>query len=154
MLATLVNAQGLNVIAVQLLLSLVSGGLAGGFVSAMFNRIFHWRALRTQFYPQLTNILSAYVIRMEQPEGRYWINTVGNNPAEEDRIFVEHRADFILDLVKFSELKEARELRRKLLENRGHGLGQEGTVMKTDLLLEQEAILECFHKVHKKLKLP
>jgi hypothetical protein len=143
-----------NMIVIQVLVSLVSGGLAGGFVSAMFNRIFHRRALRTQFYPKLGNILSAYVIRTEHPEGRYWINTVGKNPAEQDRQFVDHRADFILDLVQFNELKEARELRKTLLDNRGHGIGQEGTVLKTDLLPEQEAILNCLNKVHKKLQLP
>ena len=35
-----------------LLVSIISGGLAGGIVSAISNRIFHWRALRTQFYPE------------------------------------------------------------------------------------------------------
>jgi hypothetical protein len=139
---------------IQLIASILSGGLAGGSVSTFFNHRLHWRKLRGEFYPKLSNILSAYVIRMEQPEGRYWTNTVAKNPAEEDRVFVDHRADFILDLVKFNELKEARELRKKLLENRGHGLGQESTVLKTDLLPEQEAILECLHKVHKKLELP
>jgi hypothetical protein len=42
-----------------LLVSIMSGGLAGGIVSAISNRIFHWRALRTQFYPKLSSVLSA-----------------------------------------------------------------------------------------------
>ena len=58
-----------------LLVYFISGGLAGGIVSAISNRIFHWRALRTQFYPKLNNMHSAYVIRFSetpQGQGRYW----------------------------------------------------------------------------------
>jgi hypothetical protein len=43
----------------QLIASILSGGLAGGSVSTFANRIFHWRALRTQFYPKLSNIMAA-----------------------------------------------------------------------------------------------
>ena len=138
----------------QIFASILSGGLAGGSVSTFFNHRLHWRKLRAEFYPTITNILGAYTIRMERPGGRYWTCPVGHIPAEEDREFVDHRAEFILALVQFNELKEARELRRKLLENRGHLPGQEGIVLRTDLLPEQEAILECLHKVHRKLELP
>ena len=71
------------------LASFLGGGLAGGLVNVIANRFFHWRTLRTQFYPKVNNIYSAYVIRMEKPEGRYWVTIVGNNPSAEDEEFVE-----------------------------------------------------------------
>lgn len=97
-----------------LLVSIISGGLAGGIVSAISNRIFHWRALRTQFYPKLSNMYSAYIIRFEKPNGRYWVNIVGQNPSNEDEEFVEHRSIFISELVALRQFIE-RDAGRHLL---------------------------------------
>jgi hypothetical protein len=138
------------------LISLVSGGLAGGFVSAIFNRIFHWRALRTQFYPKLNNMYSAYVIRFaETPNGRgrYWVNIVGNLPSDEDEEFVNHRADFIAELIAFNELKEARRLRQAILDNSADAESTPGLLSKLDLQPEFNALDNCMKILHKKLKL-
>jgi hypothetical protein len=55
----------------QLIVSMLSGGVAGGCISVASNRMFHWRASRTQFHPKLNNIFGHYAIRLEKPEGRY-----------------------------------------------------------------------------------
>ncbi len=136
-----------------LLVSIISGGLAGGIVSAISNRIFHWRALRTQFYPKLSNIYSAYVIRFEEPEGRYWVNIVGQNPSNEDEEFVDHRSNFISELVAFNELKEARVLRKAILDNSMCEHKTPGILSKLDLGPEADALNECLKVLHQKLKL-
>src|ERR1700686_2173756 len=135
-----------------LLVAIISGGLAGGIVSAISNRIFHWRALRTQFYPKLSNIYSAYIIRFEQPNGRYWTHIVGNNQSDGDEEFVEHRSNFIGALVTYNELKEARVLRKAILDNSNHNLSP-GSALKHDLGPEAGALNECLKVLHKKLKL-
>jgi hypothetical protein len=135
-----------------LLVAIVSGGLAGGIVSVISNRIFHWRALRTQFYPKLNNMYSAYIIRFEKPDGRYWVNIVGQNPLGADREFVDHRSDFISELIAFNELKEARVLRKAILDNSMHNLSV-GSTSKHDLGPEADALNECLKVLHKKLKL-
>jgi hypothetical protein len=135
-----------------LLVAIVSGGLAGGVVSTIFNRVFHWRTKRTEFYPKLSNMYSAYIIRFEQPNGRYWTNIVGNNPLGADRDFVEHRSNFILELITYNELKEARVLRKALLDDSNHTLSP-GSTLKLDLGPEANALNECLKVLHKKLKL-
>jgi len=136
-----------------LLLPIISGGLAGGLVSAVSNRVFHWRALRTQFYPKLSNMHSAYIIRFENPQGRYWVNIVGQNPSKEDEEFVEHRSNFISELVAFNELKEARVLRKAILDNSMREHKTPGILSKLDLSPEADALNECLKVQHKKLKL-
>lgn len=136
-----------------LLLPIISGGLAGGLVSVISNRIFHWRAMRTKFYPVLNNMYSAYVVRMEKPEGRYWVNIVGQNPSNEDEEFVEHRSDFISGLIEFNELKEARVLRTAILDNSVKEHKMPGILSKLDLQPEATALNECMKVLHKKLKL-
>ena len=138
---------------VQLVTSILSGGLAGGGVSTLANRIFHWRALRTQFYPKVNDLLGEYVIRMEDPEGRYLIIRVGYNPRPEDESFVEHRVGFIMNLVAFNELKEARELRKKLVQYQAEEPGKEGDEQKIDLMPDYQALSDCLDKLHKKLNL-
>src|ERR1700733_6329604 len=135
-----------------LLVSIISGGLAGGIVSAISNRIFHWRALRTQFYPKLSNMFSAYIIRFEKPNGRYWVNIVGQKPSNEDEEFVEHRSNFVSELVAFNELKEARVLRKAILDNSMQNLSP-GSTSKLDLGPEANALNECLKVLHKKLNL-
>jgi hypothetical protein len=101
----------------------------------------------------LNNMYAAYAIRMENPEGRYWKNIVGNNPAPEDEDFVDHRSSFLSDLVQFNELKEVRLLRTKMLDNQSgsnHIRGEESTL---DLAPEAAALNACLVKLHKKLKL-
>jgi len=71
-----------------LLVSLAGGGLAGGVVSVLYNRSVRRRTLRTDFYPKLNNMYSAYVIRFNEiprGQGRYWVNIVGNNPDDADK---------------------------------------------------------------------
>ena len=140
-------------LAMGIMASLLGGGLAGAFVSVASNRIFHWRALRTKFYPVLNNMHSAYVIRMEKPEGRYWTTIVGYVPAPQDEGFVEHRASFISDLIKYNELKEVRVLRKRLLDNAAssdHNWGEAATL---DLAPESGALNDCLCTLHKKLKI-
>ena len=138
---------------IQLAVSALSGGLAGGSVSALANRIFHWRVLRTTFYPKVNDLLAEYVIRMHEPEGRYLIVRVGYVPLPEDETFVEHRVKFIMNLVTFNELKEARKLRQKLLEYQAKVSGEEGATVKIDLMPDYQALSDCLDKMHKKLKL-
>jgi hypothetical protein len=135
------------------MVSFLGGGLAGACVSVFFNRLSHWRELRTKFYPLLSNMYSAYVIRMENPEGRYWTTIVGNIPSPEDSEFVEHRSSFLSDLVQYNELKEVRVLRTKLMDNAMTGNHKRGEVAKLDLAPEAAALGACLAKLHKKLKL-
>lgn len=136
-----------------LIVSFLGGGLAGACVSVLSNRIFHWRELRTKFYPVLNNMHSAYVIRMTNPQGRYWTNVVGYVPSPEDEDFVEHRASFLGDLVQYSELKEVRILRRKMLDNAMSGDHEPGEVATLDLAPESAALSTCLLTLHKKLRI-
>ena len=141
---------------VALLISFVSGGLAGGIVSVIFNRVFHWRALRTQFYPKLNNMYCAYVVRFNetpQGRGRYWVTVVGQNPKPEDEEFIDQRSVFIHDLIAFNELKEARKLRQAILDNAGREHVTPGILSKLDLQPEATALDECMKVLHQKLKL-
>lgn len=137
----------------QILVSVLSGGLAGGCVSTFSNRLFYWRNLRTQFYPKLNNMFAAYVLRMEEPEGRYWTGTVGYVPSKENEKFVNHRSEFISDLISFNELKEARVLRQIIPGNMGTESGETGTPFKVDLMPEYQSLSDCMSVLHKKLKL-
>lgn len=139
--------------AIVIVASILSGGLAGACISVIYNRRACLRALRTQFYPVLNNMFSAYVIRMEEPEGRYWTTIVGNNPAPEDEDFVDHRSTFISNLVQYNELKEVRALRKKILDNSITGDHEPGKVMMLDLTPESTALNSCLATLHKKLKL-
>src|SRR5258708_21707946 len=138
---------------IAIIASLLGGGLAGAFVSVVSNRIFHRRGLRTRFYPVLNNMYSAYVIRMENPEGRYWTNVVENVPSPEDEQFVDHRSSFISDLVQYNELKEVRVLRKQIMDNSIRGDHTKGKVLKHDLAPESAALNACLKTLHKKLKI-
>lgn len=140
-------------LAISIMASVLGGGLAGACVSVVFNRLSHWRELRTEFYPLLNNMHSAYVIRMANPEGRYWMTVVGNNPAPEDEDFVDHRSSFLSDLVQYNELKEVRVLRKHLLDNAMSGDHKPGETTKLDLAPESAALQVCLITLHKKLKL-
>ena len=134
--------------------SFLGGGLAGGCVSLIGNRIFYFRGLRTRFHPVLNNVLGAYACRMEKPDGRFWVTIVGNSPAEKDREFIELRTNFILrDLVEFNELKEARTLRKHILANVSQGSHDPGNVARMDLAPEYHAISACLTRLQKKLSL-
>jgi hypothetical protein len=140
--------------AIIIMASLLGGGLAGAFVSVAYNRLSHRRELRTKFYPALNNMFSAYVIRMENPEGRYLINVVGKVPAPEDEEFVEHRSSFTSDLVQYNELREVRLLRKQMLDNMMSGDHKRDEVAKKfDLAPESAALNACLSTLHKKLKL-
>lgn len=137
----------------QIVVSIVSGGLAGGCISQVSNRVFYWRALRTQFHPELNNIMGEYFVRLERPEGRYWKGRVGYLPSPEDESFVRHRSAFIATLPKFNELREARDLLRVLLNNPNPTMTGKGEEIETDLMPEYQAIVSCLDKVEGKLKL-
>ena len=139
--------------AIVIVVSILSGGLAGACVSVFFNRLFHRRELRTKFYPILNDMFSAYVIRMERSEGRYWTTIVGYVPAPEDEEFVDHRSTFISVLVQYNELKEVRALRKEFLDNSMRGDHERGKEMKLDLTPESAALNSCLATLHKKLKL-
>jgi hypothetical protein len=133
--------------------SVLGGGLAGGCVNVLHNRLARSRDLRTKFYPVLSNIYSAYVIRMENPDGRYWVTTVGQLPSKEDEAFVNHRADFISDLIQFNELKEARKLRKAIMDHSFEGDHTLGATTKHDLAPECKALGDCLRTLHKKLSI-
>jgi hypothetical protein len=133
--------------------SILGGGLAGACFSVLLNRYFHRQDLRAKFYPVLNNIHSAYLIRMEGPEGRYWTTVVGNVPTPEDEDFVDHRSSFISDVMQYIELKEVRVLRRKILDNAMGGDHTRGQVFKLDLAPESAALTDCLKTLHKKLKI-
>jgi hypothetical protein len=138
----------------QFVVSMIGGGLAGGCVNTAFNRIFYWRSLRIRFYPKLSHMFSAYRIRMENPEGRYWITTVGKVPLPEDAAFVQHHVSFLSELIDFTELKEARALRKQLLSHMFEtGSETKGTVIKIDLTPDSDALLKCLKIVQRKLRL-
>jgi hypothetical protein len=132
---------------------LLSGGLAGGCISIGYNRLTRNRDLRTRFYPILNDMYAAYLIRMEKPGGRYWHLIVGNNPSEDDREFVEHRAAFVGELIQFNELKEARILRTAMLNNVMEGDHTPGAQKTVDLQPEFDALGLCLTQLHKKLQL-
>ena len=135
------------------LVSLIGGGLAGGCVNVIFNRMFYWRGLRIKFYPKLNDMSTAYAIRMEQPQGQYWVTVVGQNPSREDADFVDHRATFLVDLVQFTELREARKLRTEMSDNVMRAHHTPGVLTKVDLAPEARAIGDCIRTLHQKLKL-
>lgn len=137
----------------QFMISMLGGGLAGGLVSTWLNRIFHWRALRTRFHPHLNNFWGEYVLRIQNSDGRHWETKVGYEPLPKDKKFVEHRTDFVFRLVEFNELKEARELRKKMLTTLNPDHAEKGEIIKTDLTPEYRAVEECLMTVQKKLKL-
>ena len=118
--------------AITIMASVLGGGLAGACVSLAFNRVFHWRDLRTRFHPMLNDMVSAYVIRMENPEGRYWTNTIGYLPSPEDADFVKHRSNFLDELVEYIGLKEVRVLRRQFAANMLSGNHKVGEVSRLD----------------------
>lgn len=138
---------------ITIIVSLLGGGLSGACINVAFNRYTRQRQLRTAFYQVLLNMYSAYVIRMENPTGRYWINIVGNNPSSDDKEFVEHRSSFVSELVQYNELKEVRTLRTVLLDNGSSGNHTRGEEFKLDLLPESNALGACLAKVHKDLGL-
>jgi hypothetical protein len=140
-------------LAIGIISSVLSGGLAGGCVSIFFNRLSRRRELRTKFYPMLSDMHSAYVIRMEKPEGRYWTTIVGNIPSPQDKDFIEHRGKFTSDLVQYNELKEVRILRKRFMNNMISGDHTRGAVLKTDLAPESAALNDCLITLHKKLNI-
>lgn len=81
----------------------------------------------------------------------------GYLPAGEDLKFVEHRSDFIHGLVEFNELEEARELRKKLVENMIASVtvvdANDNSGKATDLMQEYRAVEHCHDVLHRKLRL-
>jgi hypothetical protein len=138
----------------QFLVSIISGGLAGGSVSTFANRRYYLRSLRTRFYPKVNNLLAAYVIRMEDPKKRVLVQQPGYLPSDDDLKFVDHRSSFIHGLVEFNELEEAREVRKKLVNNMfSSASSNDGSETAVDLMPEYKAIEHCHDRLHKKLKL-
>ena len=140
-------------LSIGIMASLLCGGLAGACVRVFFNRLFHWRELRTRFYPVLGNMFSAYVLRVANAEGRHWTTIAENTPSPEDDDFVDHRSSFLSGLAQYNELKEVRVLRRKLLDNAMRGNHNPGQVAKLDLTSEAAALGTCLARLHNKLKI-
>jgi hypothetical protein len=133
--------------------SILGGGLAGGCVNVVSSRMARRRDLRTKFYPKLNNMWSAYLVRMQNPQGRYWTLMVGKIPLEEDRPFIEHRVAFMSELVDFNELKEVRTLRTAFLNHMRSGDHTPGIVRQVDLKPEADALDACLRVLHDKLHL-
>jgi hypothetical protein len=136
-----------------IVLSFCSGGFAGSCLTFFANWLSRQRVLRTEFYPILNNMFSAYVIRMERPEGRYVRNVVGYLPEEQDLGFVNHRSDFIQGLVKYNELKEVRDLRKSFGQNMMQGEHKHGQPATLDPAPESAALSLCMAVLHKRLNL-
>ena len=134
-----------------LLVAIISGGLVGGVVTAIFNRVSHWRALRRKLLREVSNMCVAYLIRFKQPNGRYWEHIVGNKPLDADRDFVEQRSHFIGELDEFTELEEARVLMKAILYNSFHKLPS-GSTRKLDVYPEARAMRDCVNVLGKKLQ--
>lgn len=137
----------------SLIVSFLGGGLAGGSVNVWYQWRNRQKDLRTKFYPVLNDMYSAYVIRMEKPQGRYWVTIVGQNPSAEDEEFVTQRTNFISDLIQFNDLKEARVLRKAILDNGMCGHHTPGILTKLDLNPEAASLGDCLKKLHDELKL-
>jgi hypothetical protein len=137
----------------QFAVSMLGGGLAGGCVNTLFNRMFYWRGLRLKFYPTLSDMFSAYRIRMDDENGRYWVTTVGKVPLAQDDNFIRHRMVFISGLIQYTELKEVRVLRKALLQNMMAQTLPDGVPMTTDLMPEFDALTKCVKKLQGKLLL-
>jgi hypothetical protein len=139
---------------VTVAVSVLGGGLAGACVNVVSGRMARKRDLRTKFYPKLNNMWAAYLVRMQNPQGRYWTLTVGKIPLEEDREFIEHRSAFFMsDLVQFNELKEVRILRAAFLNSMKSGDHTPGIVRQFDLKPEADALDACLRVLHDKLNL-
>lgn len=97
------------------------------------------------------------MLRLEDPKRQLLIQQPGYLPAGEDLKFVEHRSDFIRGLVEFNELEEARELRKKLVENMIASVtvvdANDNSEKATDLMQEYRAVEHCHDVLHKKLRL-
>jgi hypothetical protein len=137
----------------QFFASMLGGGLAGGGLNVLFNRIFYWRSLRIKLYPILSHMLSTYALRMEDPGGRYLETVAGRIPLPNDDNFVRHRGSFLVQIVEFTELREARELRRRILSNLNWKDQADGTVIRADLLPEYQALRACLKTLNEKLEL-
>jgi len=129
------------------------GGLGGAIWSSIRTHRKELRQLRTKFYPTVSNIYAAYVIRMDNPSGRYLVQVPDSGPSSEDQKFVDHRTAFVLDLTDFNELPEARHLRTQMANNM-FKIGEDSNPNSTlDLAPEAKAINVCLTTLHKKLKL-
>ena len=73
--------------------------------------------------------------------------------APEFRDFVNHRNNFVVDLIQFNELKEARKLRKDMVLYSMTGDHTEGKEVKHDLVPEYKALEDCMKTLHKKLKI-
>jgi hypothetical protein len=142
----------------QFIVSIISGGLAGGSVSTFANRRYYLRSLRTKFYPKVNDVLAAYVIRLEDPKKLFLIQEPDHLPTDDKELkFVDHRSNFIHGLVEFNELEEAREVRKKLVDSSFAGVvvvsPDETSEKGINLIQEYRAIKHCHDLLHKKLKL-
>jgi hypothetical protein len=140
-------------IAIAIVASFLSGGLAGSCLTTLYHRSSRRRELRTKFHPGLNSMWAAYLIRMERPDGRYLINVVGYVPEVKDREFVDHRDCFLSELVQYNELKEACVLLRQMLDNLASGNHNHGEARKLDLAPDFAALQSCLTTVQKKLKI-
>ena len=112
--------------------------------------------MRVKFYPVINDLHSAYVIRTQNAQGRYWEHRVGMTPTEEnpDYEFVNHRSNFIVsDLIQFNELREVRKLRRAFMTCQEKADHRDGKDVNYDLEPERKALSECLRVLHKKLKI-
>jgi hypothetical protein len=135
-----------------LVVSLIGGGAVGGLINVAYQWRNRQKDLRTAFYLVINNMNAAYLIRMEQPGGEKLVQTPNQAPLGADRDFVNHRTAFLTDLIKYTDLKEVKILRQKILDNAFQGAGSTGPVT-TKLVPEAQAIEECMRVLHKKLKL-
>jgi hypothetical protein len=90
----------------QLAISLVSGGLAGGSVSTISNRISYRQSLRTKLFPKLIDMYSAYVIRMEEWDRKTLVQHSDFLQDMQNKAFVAHRSNFIMASSSSMRLKK------------------------------------------------
>jgi hypothetical protein len=131
----------------------VSGGLAGACATIGLNRWFYWQELRRKFYPEVSNLVAAYTIRLEQPDGRFWVGVVGQDPSAVDKKFVIHRTSFLSGIIPFTDLREARKLRKAIVKNMQQRNPDEAQPFKLNLKPEYDALEVCMKTLHKKLRI-
>jgi hypothetical protein len=137
----------------QFVVSLIGGGLAGGTISTVSGRMQRKRALRTQFWPTINNMMGHYVVRFEKSDGRFWRGTVGLMPQPEDAEFVDRRVEFFFKLPEFNELPEVRPLLAAMAHNINPDHAPAGAEITRDLKPEFDALIQCLSVIEKKLKI-
>jgi hypothetical protein len=140
--------------AIQLIVSILSGGLAGGCVSAAANRMFHWRSLRAAFYPKLEDVIGSYVAQFVRWGQNHVYSADDKHKSEDDENFFRLRDTFVKEMRSFFELKEVRTLASAFKANLPK-VSPAGVFPEWKISLDPEfqALMKCSHRLKNKIGL-